>query len=399
MSSFDLTSPVVRELRAARPVAPESLRQRVAAEARREPEARFSLPSWYTVRRVALVAVPACLAIAVGVPLIHGIASSGPPTEVEATRPTTLPRERQPNANALAPTTTTPHWDTQGDAVGEGSTYGPYLPKAPEQHVGQIPKGDRGAIALPAPQRAITTGSRASGGARLSPSRSRLQDYRASLTIRVDGLDRLSPSTQKAMLTVRALGGYVVSAQFNAAKQGYSELVVRVPITRVQRAIARFSSLGTIAAQDIQITDLQARYNRVAKQIDSISLALAKVDDKLADPSLSNEERFRLRQQRSRLVSALKALTTVKVQTVRQARLATISLSLTTEQAAGVHKPHHPGTLGRAFDDAGSILAKEVSWALYALVVLGPIAILVLLGLLAVRVSRRYADRRLLESS
>jgi len=54
MSSFDLTSPVVRELRAARPHAPEALRERVLQSAGREPEARFSLPSWLTVRRVTI---------------------------------------------------------------------------------------------------------------------------------------------------------------------------------------------------------------------------------------------------------------------------------------------------------------------------------------------------------
>jgi len=383
MSSFDLTRPVVRELRAARPVAPESLRERVAAGARREPEARFSLPSWYSGRRVALVAVPACLAVAVGVPLIHGLVNSGSPTTVEASRPATYTTEEAfgalPHRARLAPTTTPPTWDG-----------------AVTQHVEQL----RAVGAPPAQLKTLgkNPGLNASG-ARLAPSGSRLQDYRASLTIRVDALDTLSPSTQKAMRTVRALGGYVVSAQFNAAKQGYSNLVVRVPITRVQQAIARFSSLGTIAAQDIQITDLQARYNRLAKQIDSISIGIAKVDDKLADPSLSNVDRLRLKQQRARLVSQLQALTTAKGQTVRQARMATISLSLTTEQAAVVHKPHDQGTLGRAFDDAGSILAKEVSWALYALVVLGPIALLALLAFLAVRVGRRYGDRRLLETS
>src|SRR5436190_5666727 len=77
MTSFDLTSPIVRELRAARPVAPAALRSRVLEAARREPEARFSLPPWPTVRRAALVAVPGCLAIGVGAAVIGGIVSSG----------------------------------------------------------------------------------------------------------------------------------------------------------------------------------------------------------------------------------------------------------------------------------------------------------------------------------
>ena len=388
MSSFDLTSPVVRELRGARPAAPAHVRERVMA-ARREPEARFALPSRYTIRRVALVAVPACLAVAVAVPVIHGLASSEPPTEVTAVKQTSFNRERRLAPATTVPATTVPHWGTQARADKSGAP----------QHV---PQANRTVLALPksrAQPPIIRSGGAGGGAARLAPSTSRLQDYRASLTIRVDGLDDLSPSTQKAMRTARALGGYVVAASFNASKDGYSDLVFRVPINRVQQAIARFSELGTIAAQDIQITDLQARYNRLVKQIDKLSVAIAKVDDKLADTSLSNEDRVRLKQQRARLVAQLEALTTAKGQTVRQARLATISLSLTTEQAAVPHKRHHKGTLGRALDDAGGILAKELSIALYALVIVGPLALLALLAYLGVRASRRYADRRLLETS
>ncbi len=361
MSSFDLTSPVVRELRAAKPHAPEALREQVLQTARREPEARFSLPSWFTVRRVALVAVPACLAVAVGGALIHGIANSDSSGNGAALRG----QPKQLNWGASRGGTTKTTYSLEGAS----------------------------------PRRQVLAPERSANGAALAPSHTRLQDYRASLTVRVDGLDALSPSTQKAMRTARALGGYVVSAHYGAAKQGQSELVFRIPITRIQQAIARFSVLGTISAQDIQITDLQRQYNGLVKQLNSLRVRIAKVDDKLANPSLSNADRVILQQQRKRLVATFQALTTSKGETVKRARLATVSLMLTTEQAAVPQKPDHQGPLARAFDDAGSILAKEVSWGLYALVVLGPLAVLALLAFLGIRLSRRYADRRLLESS
>ena len=125
-----------------------------------------------------------------------------------------------------------------------------------------------------------------------------MQHYQAALTVRVDDLDALSPSTQKAMRIARALGGYVVSAKFNAAKEGNSALVFKIPIGHVQQAIAKFSELGTIVAQNIQITDLQAQFNQLVKRIGALRVAIAKVDDKLADPSLSNADRVRLEQQR-----------------------------------------------------------------------------------------------------
>ncbi len=77
----------------------------------------------------------------------------------------------------------------------------------------------------------------------------------------------------------------------------------KIPVGHVQQAIARFSALGTIAAQNIQITDLQAQFNQVVKQIGATRVAIAKVDDRLADTSLSNEERVRLEQRRARLAA------------------------------------------------------------------------------------------------
>ena len=84
MSSFDVTN----ELRLAKPRAPEQLRERVMALGERpvrEPRFSFSLPSRYTLRRVALVAVPAVVVVGIGGALIHGIANSGTQQE-EAVR-------------------------------------------------------------------------------------------------------------------------------------------------------------------------------------------------------------------------------------------------------------------------------------------------------------------------
>jgi hypothetical protein len=371
MSSFDVTSPVVRELRAARPRAPEQLRERVTAlSACPQPRPRFSfsMPARYTVRRVAFVAAPAVIAVAVGGAVIHGIANSGAPT----VHPT--------NVREAPKTSTVPVYDT-------ATKFGPAIPYGAQTLRSTKALSDTGERAL-VPQRTA-----------LPPSKTRLQDYRAAMTVRVDGLDQLSPATQKAMRIARLLGGYVVSAQFNAAKQGNSSLVFRIPVNRVQQAIARFSALGTIAAQDIRITDLQAQYNQLVRRIGALRVAIAKVDDRLADPSLSNEDRVRLEQRRARLAATLDSVRTSKARTSHRASLATVSLALTTREAVVPVKPHHRGPLGRALHDVGTILAKEASWALYALIVLGPIAVIAFLAFLLVRVGRRVSDRRLLESS
>jgi len=360
MSSVDPTN----ELRLAKPRAPEQLRERVMALGERpvrEPRFSFSLPFRYTARRVALVAAPAIVALAVGGAAIHGIANSGAPNQQAA------------RGEADQSTTTV--------------TFSAPAPARPGVFGAKTLSSGRGRIGAPfAPQA-------------LAPSANRLQDYHASLVVRVDGLDELSAATQKAMRVTRALGGYIVGARTSQAKQGSSSLVVRIPIARVQDAIAKFSELGTIAAQNIQITDLQAQFNRLVKRIGDLRVAIAKVDDKLADTSLSSAARVRLEQQRARLAARLEALRTSRAHTAHRAALASVSLGLTTKKAAAVVKPEHRGPLGRALHDAGNILAKEASWGLYALIVLGPILLIALLAWLLVRGGRRLSDRRLLESS
>src|SRR5204862_4413442 len=72
-----LSPELATELRAARPTASAGLRERVLEIAAREQPPRprrFPLPP---LRRVALVAAPAALALAIGGALVHGLTHSG----------------------------------------------------------------------------------------------------------------------------------------------------------------------------------------------------------------------------------------------------------------------------------------------------------------------------------
>jgi hypothetical protein len=357
MPAFDLTDPLVLQLRIARPVAPDALRSRVAALGAPKP-ARV-----WPVRRMALVLAPAVVVAGVGAALIHGIVNSG---STSAARHQVVTPTVAYEQSLKAPLATPHGLSTQG-----ATPYSPATPRSSDQAFGKA----------------------------IAPSSTRLQKYQASLTVRVKSLDALAPQTQKAMRTARALGGYVVSAHYGAQKQGYSSLVFRIPIGNVQKAIARFSGLGVLVAQQIDVQDLQARYDSLTKSGNRLQLAIAKVNDKLANPNLTNAQRVALQQERTNLAAALSSLTSQKGSTVRQAQLATVSISLTTEKAIVPVQHHNSGPIGRAFDDAGSILAKEVSWGLYALIVIGPLALLAALAFALTRYGRRHADRRLLESS
>ena len=70
---------------------------------------------------------------------------------------------------------------------------------------------------------------------------------------------------------------------------------------------------------------------------------------------------------------------------------------MTTREPAA--KDEEPGRFETFWGDAGDILGKEAIGVLYALVIVGPFAILAALAFFAERARRRRADHRLLEET
>ncbi len=85
-------------------------------------------------------------------------------------------------------------------------------------------------------------------------------------------------------------------------------------------------------------------------------------------------------------------------QLARRASFATVGLTLTTQDAAEAI-PAQPGRIERAARDAASVLAREVAWILYVLIVAAPFVLLAGAGAIALRTARRRADERLLGQS
>lgn len=210
-------------------------------------------------------------------------------------------------------------------------------------------------------------------------AKSRLQQQQVSMRLRVDDLSR---ATQKAVRRTRNLGGYLAAANYATGESaGDSSLDLRVPAPNLQKAIASFTDLGTILAQRIRVADLQAGYDRLGAKI----AAKEKLIKTLTGEQLAKEQRALRRLERRR--DAL----------VPQATYAKISLHLTTRKQA--EKQEAPGRFDRFWGDAGNILGKEAIAVLYALVIVGPFAILAALAFFAERARRRRADHRLLEET
>src|SRR5215211_1453157 len=71
-------------------------------------------------------------------------------------------------------------------------------------------------------------------------------------------------------------------------------LELRVPTRRIQDAIARFSGLGTITAQNVAVQDRQADLDRLARRIDALRVQIAVFNLRLRTETLNEAERLRL---------------------------------------------------------------------------------------------------------
>jgi hypothetical protein len=229
------------------------------------------------------------------------------------------------------------------------------------------------------------------------PSTTRAQDYSARIKLHVGSHDELSEAVQSAIRSTRQLGGYVTYVDYgtSGSKDGEATLAVRVPVGRVQTAVARFSGLGTIVEQQTEIVDLQARIDRITRDIQRRRDRIAKLEAELRDPTLGLAERDRLE---ARIVQAKRGLanaTRNRTGVQRQSRYAKLDLAFTTEQREEPAAP--PSGLRKTLDDAAGILAAELGVILYILIAGAPFILLALLAWLGARALRRGANERVLE--
>lgn len=327
------------ELRKAAPTAPESLRERVRAL--REPHAGRA----WRLRPALVAATAIVVAVGISAATIGGLTGS-----------TTSERKSVVELAGLS--------DSSARAVSPNSK--------------ELSRGGR-AFSLDA------NAQRAAKQPYALPPGSRLQHYDVSMRLRVRDLSR---ATQAAVREARRLGGFVAGADYQTGGNvGDSSLKLRVPVGRLQQAIARFTDLGTILSQHIVVADIKAPLDRTDARIAALRKVVAGLE---AKSFLTPDEQARL----DTAKRTLRRLAQSRANLIREGSFAKISLQLTTRKAAAQHVA--PGRFERFWGHAGDILGKEAIAVLYALVVAGPFAILALFALLAERARRRRADHRLL---
>jgi hypothetical protein len=343
---MSLPDAFVTELKAARIVASPELRERVREIASRPPDPpRTRSFAW---RRLALVAVPACLALAVASAVAVGLVKSG----------------KGERAVAPPPVPVVEHGRTS--TGGAGGTSDPLTLQA----------RDAQKAATPEPYG-------------LPTSRERAQLYTAELRLQVKDVSAVS---KRALRLTRSLGGYVRTV--NVGDEG-GVLVVRIPVGSVQAAIVKFSALGKILDQNVSIQDVQPQLDARFRQMQQVRKEIAKLQARLATPGLSADERARIAGEIADYRTQLVALQKQQAEQRKLTSFATVRLALRTPQQEPAAAP---GRLDRALDNAGSVLAREAEIALYVLIVAAPLALVAALLLAGERARRRRADERLLAS-
>ena len=355
-----MSESLIRELRAAKPAAPAELRERVRSLAATEPDRRPFLAR-FEWRRFVLVAAPATAVVAIAAAGVIGL-----------TRDDVSGRDQAGAIEAASPGTGETRAVTPelSPSLSQDSSASAASPKATE----------------PAPLAPATS-------AAVAPDPGRVQRYQAELQLRVENLDELSRATQRAQRIASTLGGNVSSLSYDAPRGGIgsAQIVLRIPIERVQTAMTQLSELGTILGQRFGIEDLQPAVDDFTRQAERTQRRIASIQKQLANPNLADADRPILK---SRLTTARQDLTALRAQlrtTRAEGSFATIGLTLTTEKIEAV-APAGDGPLEGIKD----VLVWEGVIALYAIVVAGPIVLLGVLIWLALRLRRRREETRLL---
>ena len=320
MSQRDLAA----ELRAARVTAPDEVREHVRLVAASD----TTPPSRFTLRRALVVGLPVAAAVAAAIVL---------------TRPASTTQH-----GAVYQVLTT---QTAAPARGSATVHG-------------VPDQAAKSLAVP-----LTSG--------------RVQQYDASLSLRVPSPNDVSTAVKRALRIATALGGYPVSVHAaTLAKSGSADLTLKIPRQHVQEAVTRLSALGTITGEQVDLQDLQAGLNATDRLVARLQGTLAQLRSQTqTDP---------VKRQIAALTARIASLQRNSADTRRTAHYATVSLHLATPEAVH-HKPHH-GPLHE--------LVVALKWlgigAVYVLVLGAPLLLVAWLTWIVVRTIRRRREDELL---
>ena len=220
-----------------------------------------------------------------------------------------------------------------------------------------------------------------------APTPGRVQQYEASLSLRLSSVEAVSTAVQRALRIAQSLGGYPVNVDAGSrATSASADLTLKVPRAHVREAVARLSQLGTITAEHLDIQDLEAGLNTTDRTIARLQSTLVALR--------TGEQTPTVQKQIATLTNRIVSLQRAKASTLRTAHYATVSLHLATPAAAARRASHH-GPL--------HWLLVALTWfgigLVYVLVLGTPVLLLAALVWFVVRIVRRRREDALLSRS
>ncbi|HSK15988.1 MAG TPA: DUF4349 domain-containing protein [Gaiellaceae bacterium] len=230
------------------------------------------------------------------------------------------------------------------------------------------------------------------------PAPGRATDVDLLIELRLAGADELSAAAAEAMTITRDLGGHVAGSNVETDEgEGEAEIALRVPVGRVEDALARLSELGVVTAQRVETQDLQAGIDRRSSRIERLERDIRIAELRLESEMLTEEQRLRLEIRLERQRSTLAGLQRANAADRREAATAELTLLLHTREASPAVEEEDEGGVVGAARDALRLLAAAGVVALFAAIVVSPFVLLLAVAGLAFRSRRRRTEARLLD--
>ncbi len=222
----------------------------------------------------------------------------------------------------------------------------------------------------------------------------RVQEETAGLTLVAPGKD-LADLGDEVIAVTDQVGGFVMSS--NVSTRGGGDFQLRVPVARLDDALARLSKLGHVSERTQGSQDITAERNVVRDRYDEGVAERRSLLARLAKATTDNEVAS-LKARLNDVNGAIAANKAALERVLRRARFAAVSVTLQAKQGAVAPVDDGRWTPGDALRDAGRVLEVAAGVVVIAGSVLLPLGLLGLLAALGLRASGRRGRNRVLET-
>ena len=193
--------------------------------------------------------------------------------------------------------------------------------------------------------------------------------------------DGFEDALQEATAVASVEGGFVLSSSIEGREARRGSIVLRIPSDRFEAAMASLRDLGSVqrervAGEDVgqEFVDLEARLRNLRAQ-EAVLLRLMDEAGSVTDTIRVQKELTDIQLEVERIRGRLRYLED-------QTSFGTIAVSMAE---AGVAVPQEPSIIAKAWERAAEGFLSVIGGLITALGVLAPIAVLALLGWVAIR--------------